>query len=139
MSDEIKIGNRVLCVDASPYPSGAVPNLKEGREYIVYNKIVCEKCGAAELDVGDVFTGRYGMLCSNCNRDFPISLIGNIWFHGVKRFVKSKRESEKKEESIFITLTPKKVIEQQPTIAKDRKSTRLNSSHIQKSRMPSSA
>ena len=44
-----------------------------------------------------------------------------------------------KEDSIYSEVIPESFVQNAPAIFKDRKSTRLNSSHGEQSRMPSSA
>ena len=51
----------------------------------------------------------------------------------------TRRWNPKMAEYIYCERNGIYIIDLQKTVKKDRKSTRLNSSHIQKSRMPSSA
>lgn len=58
----IKVGDRVICVDASAHAMGTPPPLIKGRHYLVYgaNKW---PCGCVAIDVG--LTGNeYGTYCS---------------------------------------------------------------------------
>lgn len=82
---DIKIGDRVLCINAK----GKDSNLKEGREYIVYDILQCG-CGVINLNVGTTFNyGISNTYCTTCGND--LSYDETDW-NKIERFVKKEEQ-----------------------------------------------
>lgn len=127
MGEKINIGDKVICVDDSPDQlHDYTPKIKLNSEYSVIDTGYCSKCGFQWIDVGlkiklnpdengdDKGWDEY---CGGCDCEMGQIYAGDPDRYEANRFVKKKYMIRVTTESIFISLTPKKVIEQQPVIA----------------------